>query len=186
LALWRREYHFISRVTVKINSRPFRIGGAKVAQGREVITHVLASEAQALSALLAEDSSVCCVRWAASIVKCTLVSITPGPSVRSERSITCSARGPLADRAILVMRLPSCTHDGDGGRTAQLLRSLGFQDPLRERSLDAFVAKSRDCDSSRGRRSRSASHEGSEGGTRRVPQPAGETLVEHQHSIIRR
>jgi hypothetical protein len=45
------------------------------------------------------------------------------------------------------------------------------------------VEERRDCDPSRGCGGRSACHEDSESTTRTAPQPAGKTLVEHQHPV---
>src|SRR5580704_14884922 len=60
-----------------------------------------------LSALAAEDSSVCRARFAASIVRWTWVSMKPGLTVRWERSITRAPGGRPTDRSIFAIRLSS-------------------------------------------------------------------------------
>jgi hypothetical protein len=58
-----------------------------------------------LSALAAADWSVCSARFAASMVRCTWVSMKPGLTVRSERSISRAPGGRSTDRPIFAIRL---------------------------------------------------------------------------------
>src|SRR5919199_465527 len=58
-----------------------------------------------LSALAAADWSVCSARFAASMVRWTWVSMKPGLTVRSERSITRAPGGRSTDRSIFAIRL---------------------------------------------------------------------------------
>src|SRR5260370_23224603 len=60
-----------------------------------------------LSALAAEDWSVCSARFATSIVRWTWVSMKPGLTVRSERSITRAPGGRPTDPSSFAIRLPS-------------------------------------------------------------------------------
>ena len=66
-----------------------------------------------LSALVADEASVCRERSAASIVRWTWVSMKPGLTVRCDRSIVCASVGRRTDRADLAD--PVVFHEDLGG-----------------------------------------------------------------------
>src|SRR4051794_33887132 len=85
----------------QIDRGPFRIHAAEVAQAREAVVHVLAGDVQPLERLgrsrferLNGMIRRIQVRW-------TCVSMKPGLTVRSERSITRAPGGRSTERSIL-------------------------------------------------------------------------------------